>query len=81
MRRMQRFAKIEQPPFHRLRCWRVEERFEQRRSVDNDYGPSRSARTASAGAMESITARRRSSRARNSSGVGLPAGRRISLSK
>ena len=46
MGRVRCLSSVEQPPFHRCRCRRAEERFEQGRSVDDDHWRSRSARIA-----------------------------------
>ena len=46
MGRVERFARIEKPPFDLFGRGRLKQGFEQRRSIDNDHLPSRSARIA-----------------------------------
>jgi hypothetical protein len=82
VRRVQCLLRVaEKTPPYGLRCRRLKQDFQQCRCVDDDHRWSRSARTASAGAMEGVTAERRSKRSRNSSTVGRAATSRISLSK
>ena len=55
LRRVQRQACVEQSPFNDRRCGRLEENFDQSRSVDNDHSRSRSVRMTSAGDGETVT--------------------------
>jgi len=45
MRRVERLSPVEQPSFHRFRCRRAEQHFDDSRGVDDDHWRSRSART------------------------------------
>ncbi len=55
MRRVQRLARLEQPPLDTRRGRRAQQNFEEGRSVDDDHRASRSSRTASAGSGEGET--------------------------
>jgi hypothetical protein len=82
MRRVQRFPRLrEKAHSDRLRCRCPKQDLDQCGCVDDDHRRSRSARTASAGATEGVTADRRSRRLRKSSIVGRRATSRISPSK
>ena len=82
MRRVQRFPRLREKAHpDGPRCRRPKQDLDECRCVDDDNRRSRSARTASAGATEGVTADRRSRRLRKSSTVGRAATSRISPSK